>query len=256
MSIKSRRFHIFESLPASDIFYNYRRRLIPLSGNYVAFLAEFGLAKLFADHRDAPVVSVYPLKEFRRHSCKDGKSYVGFGFRANQSVYFDEDVIVAGGISRVFTVSSRSAREICPEFSVWIRDAYDWAKSKYSPSRWHKIVTGPSEFTLEESAVVEARQSFRWAHVGFSENGDAMFEIENGSSRELPYLTIGIRDKQGSVLVGAVWLSVAHIKPGEKEVVAKDCYKDKISADELDPFDLPEPIPEKRDMYWEFGSPR
>jgi hypothetical protein len=76
------------------------------------------------------------------------------------------------------------------------------------------------------------------------------------ATRSIPYLTLGIRDRAGAVLEGAVWLDVGHIGPGMAGLVSKDCYKDRIAGDQLVPFDLPEPIPEKRDRYWEFGPPK
>ena len=76
--------------------------------------------------------------------------------------------------------------------------------------------------------------------------------MENQSKRTIPFLSIGIQGKGGTVLVGGAWLSVGHIHPGEKIVITKDCYKGQISPDKLEAFDLPEPIPEKKERYWEF----
>ena len=101
---------------------------------------------------------------------------------------------------------------------------------------------------------MEARRSFRWELIGFSEDGDALFEVQNNSKRILPFLTVGIRDSGQKILTGSVWLDVGNIEPGSKGVVKKDCYKDRIPPDQLEPFDLPDPIPEKKEAYWEFGQ--
>jgi hypothetical protein len=253
--IKSRQFHLFESLSSDDFRYRHAAVVVDLAGPYVDFLAEFGLAKLFTDHRDSPVISVYPLEEFRRHSCADGTHFIGFGFRGQQSVWFDESDILSGKSGAVFTVTKQSGKALSPSFPDWLLQAYDWAKSKYSPTRWRKIVSGPPPFTAEQASVAEARKHFAWRHCGFAANGDALFEVRNDSSRTIPWLTIGIRDKSRAVLDGGAWLDIGHIGPGETAVVARDCYKDRIGADELEPFDLPEPTPEKRERYWEFGVP-
>lgn len=254
-SIRSRRFHIFESLPIHELSYEGPMGLVRLTGDYATFLAHFGYARLFCDHRDAPALSVYSLKPFRRYECGNGKVYIGFGFRGQQSVFFDEQEILSNGCSKVYVVSKKGGKEIAQNFGEWFKSAYDWVRSKYSPSQWKRIVEGPKPFSEEEMLVVETRRQFQWRHCGFSEDGDAIFEVVNNSPRRIPYLTIGIRDKNDAILVGAVWLDVERIGPGEKGILKKDCYKDHIPPQELVPFDLPEPIPEKREAYWEFGMP-
>lgn len=254
-SIGSRRFHIFEPVESADLRYEHAGRSVDLGSDYADFLKEFGYARLFTDHNDAPVVSVYPLKAYRRHTCDDGKTYVGFGFRAGQSVYFDEATILAGGSSQVYLVNRKSGRVLNDGFSAWLDDAYQWAKAKHSPAQWRRIVAGPAPFTAEELSVVEARRRFEWAHVGFSNSGDAIFRVANHSSRRLPWLSIGVQGKGGSVLVGGAWLDVGKIGPGETAFVEAHCYKDRISPDQLETHDLPEPIPEKRECYREFERP-
>jgi hypothetical protein len=253
--IKSRRFHLFEEISAEDLYYQSDRGVAALSGDFPDFLREFGLAQLFTDHGDAPMLSVYPLRQFRRHVCLDGSSYVGFGFRSGQSVYFDEKKLFEAGASEVFVVNRQRGKVLNDGFSNWIRESYDWVKSKYSATRWRQVLAGPAAFTAEQQRLVEARKLFGWTLVGFDAAGDAMVEIANRSTHSLPYLTIGVRDRSGVVLLGAVWLEVSRIGPGQTGLVSKDCYKDRISSDELVLFDLPEPIPEKRDLYWEFGPP-
>jgi hypothetical protein len=256
LQIKSQRFHIFEPRGSADYCYEVKGHCIELRGDYVDFLREFGWAKFFTDYNDAPVISVYPLKEYRRHKCKDGKTYVGFGDRGNKSFCFEEDEVLSGSPSKVYMLNGNRVDEPHQNFPDWLKTSYELVKSKYTQSKWQKLVAGPKPFSPEEIQVVEARRNFAWKLVGFSEDGSANFEVKNNSIRTLPYLSIGIQGKGGRILVGAVWLNVGHIQPGEKAVVTKDCYKDRISRDELEPFDLPEPIPEKKDRYWEFGAPR
>lgn len=251
--IKSREFHVFDRLDDDDLRYTREGRAINVGGDYGLFLKEFGWAKLFADrNKDGPIVSVYPLKEFRRHVCKDGRAFLSFGCRGYQSVYFDELAVLHGKESKVFTVSNTKATEVYPSFCEWFFAAYSWARSKYSLRQWKMIVDGPLPFTEDEMKIVEARRLFKWDCVGFADNGDALLAIENNSAMTLPFLTIGVRDVQQRVLVGRVWLDVNSIGPGEKGVVMKDCYKDQIPQDQLELFACPDPIPEKRDEYWEF----
>lgn len=256
LQIRSQRFHIFEPLTLNDYCYEHADHRIDLNSDYADFLKEFGWAKFFTDSSDAPVIAVYPLKENRRHLCDDERTYIGFAYRGDKSFYFAEDVILSGGQSKVYMVKGKNANELHPSFSDWLKTSYELVKSKYSLSKWQKVVAGPKPFTPEEMQIVEARRHFSWKHTGFADDGDAIFEVENRSARTLPFLSIGIRDKKRRVLSGGVWLNVGHIQPGEKERVVMDCYKDRISPDELEPFDKPEPIPEKKDRYWEFRGLR
>lgn len=253
--IKSKRFHVFESVSDRDLSYEGNRYVSILKGSYADFLEEFGWAKLFTDHRDSPIVTVYPLKSYRSHICENGKTYIGFGDRGNQHVYFDEESILEDGQSRVYLVSRKKATELYVDFAEWILSSYNWAKSKYSPKQWRRIIDGPPPFSSDELSIVEARRLFQWSLIGYADDGDALFEIENLSSMVLPFLTIGITDVSQKILIGSVWLNVSHIEPGMKIVVKKDCYKDRIPPSQLEVFSYPDPIPEKKEAYWEFGQP-
>jgi hypothetical protein len=254
-SIKSRQFHIFESLTILEQSYVKDGCSISLGGDYGEFLRKFGYSKLFTDEHNTPSMSIYPLKEFRRHFCENGRIYIGFGFRGQQSVFFDEDIILNGRSSSVFIVNKKMAQEIESSFSDWLHSAYNWMKLKYSRRQWMKIKNGPQPFSDVEVKIVEERKKFDWQLVGFDEKGDALFRVKNNSEIRLPYLSIGIRDKIGNILTGGAYLDVSSIEPNHERVISKDCYKDLIPADQLEVFDLPDPIPEKKAGYWEFGMP-
>ena len=104
-------------------------------------------------------------------------------------------------------------------------------------------------FSAREQAVVEARRLFAWKHVGFAENGNALFEVSNHSTLRLPFLSIGVR---GPKLIGGAWLDVTALGPGETGRVEKDCYKDML-ADEVEFFATRDPTPETRDDFREFN---
>lgn len=255
-TIKSQRFHVFEVAKPDDLQYKGPLGSVILTGDFAEFLSKFGRAMLFTDHQDAPILHIYPLKEFRRHICGNGLVYIGFGCRSYQSVYFDEQELLSSGCSKVYVVNQKAGREIAPSFSVWLKDAYEWSRSKYSATKWRKIIEGPKPFSFDEMQIVEARKQFKWKLTGFAEDGDALFEVENNSTRKLPYLSIGIQGKGGTILVGGAWLDVSQIEPGEKAIIKKDCYKYSLPTSELEAFEKPEPVPEKKDAYWEFGKPK
>jgi|SRR5688572_27160344 len=104
-------------------------------------------------------------------------------------------------------------------------------------------------FSKHEQSVIVARRLFTWRHTGFATNGDAIFEVDNGSTMRLPFLSIGVR---GPRLRGGAWLSVSGITPDSSGVVQHDCYKDLLEPTEVEFFDVGDPTPETRDRYWEF----
>lgn len=249
LQIQSQQFHIFDALGFDDFCYVRDDHRVNLRGDYCDFLKEFGWGKLFTDSGDVPVIAIYPLKEYRRHNCEDGKTYIGFAYRGNKSFCFEEEQTLSGNPCTVYMLKGKNANEVHPNFSEWLKTSYGLVKARYSKSKWMRIVAGPKPFSKEEMQVVEARRSFLWKLVGFTDDGCAKFEVTNNSNRRLPFLSIGIQDKACAVLIGGVWLNVAHIQPGTTAIVAKDCYKDQISPDQLMPFNLPESIPEKKERY-------
>jgi len=73
-----------------------------------------------------------------------------------------------------------------------------------------------------------------------------------GSELSLSFLSIGVRGLGGG-LVGAVWVPVRELPPGQSRVYAVDAYK-KEAPEGVELFDLPEPDPSERERYWEFRS--
>jgi hypothetical protein len=117
------------------------------------------------------------------------------------------------------------------------------------PASKHQAV---KPFSKQQLKVVAARQQFSWRHTGFALNGDATFEVFNGSPMRLPYLSIGVQGRGGSKLVGGAWLNVASIEPGTRGAVQHDCYKDQLLPEEVECFAKADPTPETKDRYWEF----
>lgn len=128
----------------------------------------------------------------------------------------------------------------------------EWPSSgKRQPAR--KPPRPPQPFTDKQLRIVAARQQFRWQHTGFAPNGDALFDVFNGSDMRLPYLSIGVQGRGGTKLIGGAWLDVSGIEPGSRGVVQHDCYKDQLLQEEVECFAKADPTPETRDRYWEFN---
>jgi hypothetical protein len=110
----------------------------------------------------------------------------------------------------------------------------------------------PKPLSAKDLKIIAARRQFQWRHLGFAPDGDALFEVTNGSEIRLPYLSIGIQGRGGTKRIGGVWLDVSHIEPGRSAMVKKDCYKDQLLPEEVECFAKDDPSPETRDRYWEF----
>ena len=252
--IKSRRFHIFHPGGVGDTTYELDWQTTFLNGPYAEYIAEFGWSHLFTDHRDAPSLSIHPLKSHRRVILSARQVFVCFADLGQQTFAFKEDDVRRGNPVDVYQVKGRSS-QLVDRFPAWLHMSYDKVKSKFSARQWGKIVAGPPPFDARDSEIVAARGLYRWSLKGFAANGDAKFEVFNDSKMTLPFLSIGVRDVAQRILTGGVWLDVSRIAPGKSGVVLKDCYKDLIPNDELEIFEKPVPIPEKKEAYWEFGVP-
>ncbi len=136
-------------------------------------------------------------------------------------------------------------------FEDWLKSICASARKRYRKAQWQWIVDGPPPFSPHEIRIREARRLFRWTIVGVSESGDLRFEVTNGSEMSLPFLSIGIRGKDG-FLQGGAYLPVTDILPGQTKSIDFDCYKKQISPDRVEAFGLPDPEPEDREVYWEF----
>jgi len=134
-AINSRRFHLFDRLKAADLEYRHRNKKVRLRGTFANFLHEFGWARLYTDHRDAPLVSVYPLRSRRRFVLADGEVYVGFGYRDQQSVFFSESLILAAGESPVFAEAAGQVKIVNGAFVDWLRGSCDWRSRDFRPGR-------------------------------------------------------------------------------------------------------------------------
>lgn len=171
-------------------------------------------------------------------------------------VYFKEALLVEGKESPVFEYFQNCFRKTANGFEEWLRTKGRSARGRFKKKEWDAIEKGPLPFTEEELAIVEARNHFRWRLVGVASNENLVFEIHNGSTITLPYLSVGVRGRlrppNSGPLNGGAYLPVASVRPGETKLVEDDCYKKYVVPEDTEVFELPEPGPEDRKQYWEF----
>lgn len=246
--IKTRKFHVVDG-PASD---NLRAAIekAVLPDSYKNFVLRFGSAKLYRVG-DYYKIGVYaPPAEGR---SKKGELLLCFGHYDSARAYFKASLLRKASESPVFEWGSAGLRKVADGFKIWLKNRCLLARKSYGKKKWAEIVDAPPPFTDDERSIIDARRHYRWKVVGVSKAGNLIFEVRNESNRILPYLSIGIRSKDGH-FHGGIWLPVSEIAPGEKAIIEKESYKGLVSASELEAFELPDPEPEDRERYWEFRS--
>lgn len=246
--IQTRGFHVVDgSHPRRQ---DELREESVLPASYRAFVVRFGNAKLY---RQGSGYTVGVRAEPEPAESIGGEPLRCIGHFDDARAYFREDLLVPGEEPPVFEWGSGGLRLAADSFREWLESRCALARRRYGKKRWAEIVRGPKPFTDQERAIVDARRQFRWRFLGVGDTGGLRFEVQNASTRTLPYLSIGIRSKNGRIS-GGVWLPVSHVAPGTQAIVEKECYRNVAPPEELEPFALPDPGPEDRERYWEFKS--
>ncbi|MCC3421987.1 MAG: SMI1/KNR4 family protein [Microcoleus sp. PH2017_25_DOB_D_A] len=247
--IKTRKFHVVDS-PLSD----EQRELVeqsdlPVPPSYKEFVIQFGGAQLY---RQGSIYLVQIFNVPTDAQSDDGRVLLHFGRTDMALAYFRESLFVPGEESPVFEWQHElGLQQTASCFEEWLRARCSAARKLFSKKEWAAIEAGSPPFTEQEQAIVESRRKFRWQVIGIADNGNLMFEVHNGSNMVLPFLSIGVRAKDGK-LNGGVWLPVSSVRPGQTCIIEKDCYKNLLLPKEVDIFEKPDPEPEDRDRYWEF----
>ncbi len=254
--IKTRKFHLVDGPARAELRQAVESCEFPLPPSYKEFVLRFGNAQLYR-RSSYWLVEVYAGP--REAESEEQEALIHFGRTHTSLAYFKEPLLVEGGESPVFEWQhGQSIQQTADSFVDWLNAKCVSARKQYKKKEWESIEAGPTPFTDHDRAVVEARKQFRWSVVGVAPNEDLRFEIHNGSTVTLPYLSVGIRGKlrppKTGPLEGGGYLPTASIHPGETKLLEYDCYKQFIAPEDTEVFELPEPGPEDREQYWEFKS--
>lgn len=256
--IKTHKFHLIEGPASPDLREVISKAVLPLPPSYTNFVLRFGNAKLYR-RTNYYLIEIYAGP--REAATPSGEPLIGFGRTHSSLAYFKTSLLVEGGESPVFEWRhDEGLRKTAEGFEEWLASQCSAARRQYSEKEWKALENGPPPFTEQEKAIVKARKQFRWRVAGIGSNGNLQFEVHNESNLTLPYLSIGIRGKlrppKTGPLIGAVYLPVSSIGPGETKAIEHDCYKRLITPEDTEAFELPDPEPEDRDRYREFQAPR
>jgi hypothetical protein len=249
-AIRTKRFHVVDG-PASDEFRAaVLESPLPAPPSYVTFVLRFGNAKLYR----MTGLDLYWMRVFAAPQdveSRAGEPLLYIGGYDETCAYLKEETLRRGAEPPVFESTETGVRRAADSFEEWLTARAGRARRRYKRREWAEVLRGPLPFTAEELAVVQARRQFTWRVVGVAPGGEIIYEVTNGSTRRLPFLSVGIRGTAGKVQ-GGVWLPVGHIGPGQTAVVLKDTYRDLLDPSEVETYSLPDPEPEERARYWEF----
>jgi len=253
-TIQTRKFHLVDGPASAELAAAIRNSGVPVPPSYLEFVLRFGNAKLYRLGGNY-IVQVYA--SLTECSSPDHGALLQFGRTDLSQAYFQEALLREGKESPVFEWRHERGVALAAEsFDAWLSARCRSARRLFSAQEWADVLTGPPPFTAHELAIVDARRKFQWRVAGIAENGDLQFDIYNGSTMTLPFLSLGVRGKlrppKSGLLNGGVWLPVSMIQPGQSMIVEKDCYKDVVDPLDIEVFAEPDPEPEDRDRYWEF----
>lgn len=249
--IKTNKFHIVDGTLSPENRELVESTEIPVPPSYKQFVIQFGNAKLYRQG-SGYLVQVYAVPQDAL--SKKGEALLLFGRTDMGLAYFKESLLVPGEESPVFEWRGHNnLHRTADGFEQWLTSKCNAARKSFKKKRWQQIEAGPPPFSDEEQNIVKARRKYQWRVVGIAPNGDIQYEVHNGSDIVLPYLSIGIRKKNGKPK-GGVWLPVASVMPGQTKVIEKDSYKESLTPDDVEAFEKPDPEPEDRDRYWEFKA--
>jgi hypothetical protein len=252
--IRTPRFHVVDGPANARLREAVETTPFRLPQSYRAFVLRFGNAKLYRNsRRNSYQVSVFAGPRRGISKLAGDNFQIGFADDAYAYVRAPADISVAGD-AQVFEATTAELCRVGEDFEEWLWRRCDAARRGFGADGWRKIMVGPDPFTADEQSIVNARREFRWELIGIDAKGDHLIKVQNDSDRVLPFLSLGVRSKDGR-LNGGQYLRVQNLQPGHGEILAVDCYKDLVAPEQVELFSLPDPGPEDRGHYWEFRAP-
>jgi hypothetical protein len=249
-TIKTPKFHLVDGPAEGKLKDAVLGSMLPLSASYKEFVLKFGNAKLYRTARDGSY-RVGVLAGPREALLSGGDRVYYTGFHDGATVYVRAPLIPTH--MSIYEFESGPEERVADDFEEWLTASCAHARATFGKEQWAEVLRGPKPFTAKEEELIEARRRIQWRVLGIDAAGNHIFEVTNAGRRALPVLTVGARSKNGR-LNGAIRLDISGVGPGQTAVLHADCYKDLMPPTEIEPFALPDPEPEDRERYWEFGT--
>lgn len=250
VSTKDRKFHMVrENAPILPGWQKHEIDWpVPPPVEYQNFIDLFSAAFLYRD------LGNWYIRIFARpmiHKDRTETSFLYFGGFDSYRAMFHFDRLKETGDSPVYQDNSLRYKEM-GNFADWLENCAKKARKRYTKKEWRKILEGPPPFSPEEEKIVGARSKYKWKKTGVTPDGQLLIEVTNESDMTLPYLTFNLTILNRD-LVGGLWLPVNSVAPGQTQVFSEFAYARLTSIDDIEINLAPDPWPEDRKIYWEFG---
>lgn len=255
-SIRLKKFFTFEPRPVSDLDL-FEARYGPLPSDYREFVQQFGQARLFR-HQSSPwhCLSIFAPPIAQQLKAERGgkgartvvRIEVGYYLNSGSAWFqWDNGAFAEGGA--IFAGLSCQKPRVLVSFEEWLRKSFLSSKKLYSKTEWQTVLKPASAFGEREKQIVAAIQNYDFRKVGVSASDRVLVRVENKSQVELPFLTVGVRNREG--MEGTIALSTKGILPDTTRTIEADVYRGTMNPHEVELFRLPVPEPEDRVYYSE-----
>jgi len=249
-NIRSKKFFQFEPCAAEEIN-AFESGFHKLPDDYKSFIRTFGRARLFR-HRTNPW---HCLEVFAPPKIDEGKkaTWIELGSFLNTGdacLQFQNGVFAENGAIYVGEFEPR--RKYTNSFHEWLKKSFALARALFTNQQWEELTAPAPPFGPREQEILNAVSLFTFRKIGVAGDGDVLVEVHNGSTLELPMITVGVQ--LGRYLRGQCGLRTAGIGPGETKIVQQPIYKGARDATEVELFRLPLPEPDDRRYYLEFRN--
>ncbi|VTR99026.1 Uncharacterized protein OS=Planctomyces maris DSM 8797 GN=PM8797T_10294 PE=4 SV=1 [Tuwongella immobilis] len=212
--------------------------------SYIEFLTRYGGVKLF---REGFGYQMAVLPTPMKVDDDDYGDLYQFGWYHDSFCYFSPTFMKPGAESPVYEIDDGELVMVAPSFSEWFsRGATALLSQQPLMGEGELAVT----FSEQEQAIVRRRTQYQWHITGRTEKF-VVINMTNLSDATLDFITIGVRSIDRS-LNGAVRVDVRDLAVGMSKDIPLDCYSELVHPSQVELFNLPEPSPATRSMYFEF----
>ena len=247
--LKAQVFHVFENRDWQT------RGQGEDEGSHESFLRAFGESSLYRNGFGAHVLVHRPRHDSLCEKIDWPTPVLHLASSTSQLLFAPVDDLQAGRPETLLalTLQHHTIRPspLRMRFDSWLRARAISARKRYSRRAWRLFAEDPPPFTKEEESILEAREAFDWKVTRALDHGgrpEDCFTISNRSRRSLGVFTVGV--KRGS-WIGAKWLDVSGISPGETAEVRRPVLPGYDKYGPEDYCNVPRPLPEQRDLLRE-----
>ncbi len=212
--------------------------------SYIDFLTRYGGVKLFREGLG------YLMTVLPNPVMLDDDEYgdlLRFGSYDDSYCYFSPTSMKPNEETPVYILDDGELVMVASSFSEWFSLCATELLSRYPSMRDGEAVAAFSE---QEQLIVRSRKQYQW-HITGCTDKFVVVNITNASDTTLDCITLGVRSIDRRVN-GAVKVDVRDLAVGMSKDTSLDCYSDLVDPFQVELYNLPDPTPGTRSMYFEF----